>query len=325
MSKDYQPLFSINSKIILLVAEISEQLGAISTTVNLSNNPILLRANRIKTIQASLAIENNTLSIEQVTAVINGKRILGDPIEICEVKNAFAAYEQLLQYNPYKVDDLLLAHRLLMSGLISSAGMFRSGGVGVFKNNKVIHMAPPANILPELIRNLLCWYQESDLHPLIKSAIFHYEFEFIHPFADGNGRMGRLLHTLLLSQWKNIMAWIPVETIVKERQTEYYNMLEQADKSADCTCFIQFMLQALYDALMQFDKSDQVSDQVKKLLVALHNKELSALELMDMLGLTHKNTFRKNYLHPALELGLIERNIPDKPNSSKQKYRLKKH
>ena len=327
MTTDYQPPFSINSKVISLVADISELLGSISTANKLSNNPILRRANRIKTIQASLAIENNTLSLEQVTALLNGKRVLGAPAEIREVKNAYEVYEQLLQYDPHKIADLLSAHSILMAGLISNAGAFRTTGVGVFKNNQVVHMAPPANIVPELIRNLLHWYQHSDVHPLIKSSVFHYEFEFIHPFADGNGRMGRLWHTLLLSDWKEIMAWIPVETIVKERQTEYYNMLEQADKNSDCTCFIEFMLLALYDTLLEFEQSDQVtdqvSDQVQKLLVALQSKELSATDLMQILGLSHKNTFRKNYLHPALELGLIERTIPDKINSSKQKYRLK--
>lgn len=328
MTTAYQPPFSINSKIVTLVADISERLGAITNANKLSNNLILRRANRIKTIQASLAIENNTLSLEQVTALLNGKRVLGAPVEIREVKNAYEVYEQLMQYDPYKIADLLDAHGILMSDLINHAGCFRSSGVGVFKNNKVIHMAPPANIVPELIRNLLHWYQHSETHPLIKSAVFHYEFEFIHPFADGNGRMGRLWHTLLLSNWKELMAWIPVETIVKERQIEYYNMLEQADKNSDCTCFIEFMLLALYDTLVEFEQGDQVddqvSDQVKKILVTLHNCELSAAELMQILGLSHKHTFRKNYLHPALELGLIERSIPDKPNSSKQRYRLKK-
>ena len=328
MTKNYSPPFSINSKIISLVADISELLGSISTANKLSSNPVLRRANRIKTIQASLAIENNTLSLEQVTALVNGKRVLGAPIEIQEVKNAYEVYEQLLQYNPYKLSDLLNAHSVLMKDLIAHAGAFRNSGVGVFKNNQVVHMAPPANIVPELIRNLINWYQHSELHPLIKSAVFHYEFEFIHPFADGNGRMGRLWHTLLLSNWKELMAWIPVETIVKERQSEYYQMLEQADKKSDCTCFIEFMLLAMHDTLVEFEQSDQVtdqvSDQVQRLLIALHNRELSATEIMQMLDLNHKNTFRKNYLHPALELGLIERTIPDKPNSSKQKYRLKK-
>ena len=321
MTKNYSPPFSINSKIISLVADISELLGSISTANKLSSNPVLRRANRIKTIQASLAIENNTLSLEQVTALVNGKRVLGAPIEIQEVKNAYEVYEQLLQYNPYKLSDLLNAHSVLMKDLIAHAGAFRNSGVGVFKNNQVVHMAPPANIVPELIRNLINWYQHSELHPLIKSAVFHYEFEFIHPFADGNGRMGRLWHTLLLSNWKELMAWIPVETIVKERQSEYYQMLEQADKKSDCTCFIEFMLLAMHDTLVEFEQSDQVtdqvSDQVQRLLIALHNRELSATEIMQMLDLNHKNTFRKNYLHPALELGLIERTIPDKPNSSK--------
>ena len=239
---------------------------------------------------------------------------------IREVKNAYEVYEQLLCYNPFSVKDMLSAHKILMAGLVQNAGHFRSGGVGIFDGSRVVHMAPPAEFVPEHISNLLEWYQASDLHPLIKSAVFHYEFEFIHPFADGNGRMGRLWHTMLLSRWKEIMAWIPVETIVKERQEEYYKVLGIADKAADCTEFIEFMLTALRDILLTGTVSDQdndqVSDQVKKLLAAIGDKELSMNELMEVLGLKHKPTFRKNYLKPALEQGLIEMTVADKPNSS---------
>lgn len=327
MEEKYKPPFSINNKIIMLIAEISELIGHITSTAGLNNNPRLRRANRIKTIQASLSIENNTLTLEQVTALINGKRVLGRPSEIREVKNAYEVYEQLLCYNPFSVKDMLSAHKILMAGLVQNAGHFRSGGVGIFDGSRVVHMAPPAEFVPEHISNLLEWYQASDLHPLIKSAVFHYEFEFIHPFADGNGRMGRLWHTMLLSRWKEIMAWIPVETIVKERQEEYYKVLGIADKAADCTEFIEFMLTALRDILLTGTVSDQdndqVSDQVKKLLAAIGDKELSMNELMEVLGLKHKPTFRKNYLKPALEQGLIEMTVADKPNSRNQKYRKK--
>lgn len=323
MEEKYKPPFSINNKIIMLIAEISELIGHITSTAGLNNNPRLRRANRIKTIQASLSIENNTLTLEQVTALINGKRVLGRPSEIREVKNAYEVYEQLLCYNPFSVKDMLSAHKILMAGIVQNAGHFRSGGVGIFDGSRVVHMAPPAEFVPEHISNLLEWYQASDLHPLIKSAVFHYEFEFIHPFADGNGRMGRLWHTMLLSRWKEIMAWIPVETIVKERQEEYYKVLGIADKAADCTEFIEFMLTALRDTLLTGTVSDQDNDQVKKLLAAIGDKELSMNELMEVLGLKHKPTFRKNYLKPALEQGLIEMTVADKPNSRNQKYRKK--
>lgn len=170
-----------------LIAEISVWIGKISVNSNQVANPLLRRENRIKTIQVSLAIENNTLTIEQVTAIINGKRILGAPEEIKEVKNAYEAYEMLLGRDPASMNDLLKAHGMMMSDLVKEAGMFRSGNVGVFDGEVVVHMAPPSRLVPELMKNLFDWYQSSKVHPLIKSCVFHYEFEFIHPFADGNG------------------------------------------------------------------------------------------------------------------------------------------
>ena len=261
MEETYNPPYTITNKIVDLIAGISELIGHITVTSGLNNNPKLRRANRIKTIQASLAIENNTLTVEQITALLNGKRILGTPAEIKEVKNAYEVYEQLLTFNPYSVSDLLKAHGILMADLVKNAGHFRTGGVGVFKGRQVVHMAPPAEFVPEHIGNLINWYQKSTAHPLIKSAVFHYEFEFIHPFADGNGRMGRLWHTLLLAEWKEILAWIPVETLVKKRQEEYYDALGKADKEADSTVFVEFMLTALRDALKEIPPTDQESDQ----------------------------------------------------------------
>ncbi len=260
MEETYNPPYTITNKIVDLIAGISELIGHITVTSGLNNNPKLRRANRIKTIQASLAIENNTLTVEQITALLNGKRILGTPAEIKEVKNAYEVYEQLLTFNPYSVSDLLKAHGILMADLVKNAGHFRTGGVGVFKGRQVVHMAPPAEFVPEHIGNLINWYQKSTAHPLIKSAVFHYEFEFIHPFADGNGRMGRLWHTLLLAEWKEILAWIPVETLVKERQEEYYDALGKADKEADSTVFVEFMLTALRDALKEIPPTDQDGD-----------------------------------------------------------------
>lgn len=328
MEETYNPPYTITNKIVDLIAGISELIGHITVTSGLNNNPKLRRANRIKTIQASLAIENNTLTVEQITALLNGKRILGTPAEIKEVKNAYVVYEQLLTFNPYSVSDLLKAHGILMADLVKNAGYFRTGGVGVFKGRQVVHMAPPAEFVPEHIGNLINWYQKSTAHPLIKSAVFHYEFEFIHPFADGNGRMGRLWHTLLLAEWKEILAWIPVETLVKERQEEYYDALGKADKEADSTVFVEFMLTALRDALKEIPPTDQdgdqETDQVKKLLQVLANDTLTAAELMERLSLKHRPTFRNNYLKPALAKGLIEMTVPDKPNSKNQKYRKTK-
>lgn len=247
----YKPPFSITDDMIQMLSEISEFIGHINVSNQLSTNPKLRRANRIKTIQASLAIENNSLSLDQVTAILNGKRILGAPQEIREVKNAYEAYEILLDFEPLSIEDMLKAHKILMLDLVKEDGRFRSGGVGIFNGDKVVHVAPPANRVLELMQELIEWYKESKVHPLIKSCVFHYEFEFIHPFADGNGRMGRMWHTLLLSQWKEVFAWIPIETLVKERQAEYYEALGKADHDADSTVFIEFMLIIIRDVLSE--------------------------------------------------------------------------
>lgn len=212
---------------------------------------MLRRENRIRTIQASLAIEHNTLSVEQVTAVIEGKTVLGLPREIQEVGNAFAAYEAIPDWDPASADDLLGAHILLMRGLCDDAGHWRSGGVGIYRGKQLVHMAPPANQVPRLMGQLLTWLAETEAHPLIASCALHYELEFIHPFADGNGRMGRLWQAVILSRWQPVMAFLPVETVIKARQDLYYQQLSQADSRSDCTEFILFLLEALRDALAQ--------------------------------------------------------------------------
>ena len=326
---DYKPLFHMTDKMISLIAEISEQVGRITVLQEGTISPHLRRENRIRTIHSSLAIENNSLSLEQVTAILDGKRVLGNPNEIKEVQNAYDAYELMLRLNPASVDDLLKAHKLMMNGLVSENGKFRSGGVGVFDGEVLIHMAPPAEFVPEHIHNLFAWYQQSELHPLIKSAVFHYEFEFIHPFADGNGRMGRMWHSLLLGKWKDLFFWLPIEELIQSRQKEYYDALGVADKQADSAGFVELMLEIIRDSLTEVTvvgrSTDQDDDQDKtpteRLLSVLGDMTLSAAEIMDRLGLSHKPTFRKNYLNPALEQNLIERTIPDKPNSRNQKYK----
>ena len=323
----------MTDKMTSLIAEISEQVGRITVLQEGTISPHLRRENRIRTIHSSLAIEHNSLSLEQVTAILDGKRVLGNPNEIKEVQNAYEAYELMLRLNPASVDDLLKAHKLMMNGLVSENGRFRSGGVGVFDGEVLIHMAPPAEFVPEHIQNLFAWYQKSELHPLIKSAIFHYEFEFIHPFADGNGRMGRMWHSLLLGKWKEMFFWLPIEELIQSRQKEYYAALGAADKQADSAGFVELMLEIIRDSLTEITvvgrSTDQDSDQVtvqdktpvERILSALNDETLSATELMERLGLSHRPTFRKNYLNPALEQKLIERTIPDKPNSKNQKYR----
>lgn len=322
----YIPPYEITKTITHCIADIGESVGRITAFSETPLPPKLRRENRIKTIQASLAIENNSLTLEQVTDVIAGKRVLGHPREIQEVRNAFATYDELTAWNPASKDDLLSAHALLMKGLTDEAGRFRKGGVGVFAGKQVIHMAPPAKRVPDLMANLLDWVDKTDEHPLVASCVFHYELEFIHPFADGNGRMGRLWQTLILQRWKPIFAWLPVETVIKERQAEYYRALAQSDKEGMSTTFIEYILQSLVTVLSEHSETDQatvqVSDQVIKLVKILAKDELSATDLMRRLGLSHRPTFRQNYLTPALADGFVERNQPDSPRSPNQRYRL---
>lgn len=329
---EYKPPFHMTDRTITLLAEISEQVGRITVLQEGNMSPHLRRENRIRTIHSSLAIEHNSLSLDQVTAILDGKRVLGNPNEIKEVQNAYEAYEMMLRLNPESVEDLLTAHKLMMQGLVPENGKFRSGGVGVFDGDRLIHMAPPAHLVPKLIQDLFDWYQNSEMHPLIKSAVFHYEFEFIHPFQDGNGRMGRMWHSLLLGQWKELFFWLPVEELIQSKQAEYYDALGKSDKAADSAVFVELMLEIIRDTLKDTtvvgrstdQDSDQVTDQdspINRLLAVLGNEELSAAEIMKRLGLSHRPTFRKNYLTPALDKRLIERTIPDKPNSKNQKYR----
>lgn len=211
------------------------------------------------------------------------------------------------------------------------SGRFRSKGVGVFDGDVVVHMAPPAEFVSGQIQDLFDWYQASEMHPLVKSAIFHYEFEFIHPFEDGNGRMGRLWHSLLLGTWKELFFWLPIEELIRTRQKEYYDALGKVDKEADSSEFVRFMLEVILDTLRQTVVVGEaenagmspVSASIQRLLDAIGGETLSAVEIMERLNMTHRPTFRKNYLNPALNAGVIEMTIPDKPNSRNQKYRRK--
>lgn len=248
---NYKPPFHMTEKMTSLIAEVSEQVGRITVLQEGTISPHLRRENRIRTIHSSLAIEHNSLTLSQVTAILNGKRVLGNPNEIKEVQNAYEAYELMLQLDPASVDDLLKAHRLMMNGLVPENGKFRSGGVGVFDGEVLIHMAPPAEFVPEHIHNLFVWYQQSEFHPLIKSAIFHYEFEFIHPFVDGNGRMGRMWHSLLLGKWKELFFWLPIEELIQSRQKEYYDALGTADAQTDSAGFVELMLEIIRDSLTE--------------------------------------------------------------------------
>ena len=243
------PTYTITTKTIDLVAQIAEKLGEIRGSGEYSRNLRLRKINRLRSIQSSLAIENNTLTLGQVTDIIEGKRVLGLPHEIQEVKNAYQAYEHLLEYDPYKVADFLKAHQLMTTQLVADAGHFRSQGVGVFEGSKLIHAGASYQFVPQLVTDLFLWAKKTDTHPLIKSAIVHFEIEFIHPFIDGNGRIGRLWQTLILSKWNELFAWLPVETVVYENQQGYYDALATSQKSGDSESFIEFLLNAILQAL----------------------------------------------------------------------------
>ncbi len=249
------PPFTITSKIVNLIAKISEQVGALNNSV-LNSSPYLRKQNRIKTIAGTLAIEGNGLSEDQITAIIEGQRVLGNARELAEVAGAISAYDALPKLQPHKISDLLKAHNLMMSGIFVDAGKFRSKAVGIHKGNKVHHIAPPAHQVSGLMADLAGWLKQSKDHPLITSSVFHYEFEFIHPFIDGNGRLGRLWQTLILSKWHPLFLSLPLESVIKDNQKKYYQALEQADKEASSTAFIGFMLSTISKTLAQNAKKN---------------------------------------------------------------------
>ena len=260
--RNKKPPFEITNTMIHEIAEIAELVGKLTSTNQLSANPTLRRTNRIRTIHGSLAIEQNTLSLEQVTAVLNGKQVLAPPKDIAEVKNAYEIYERLDELDPYSVDDLLTAHGIMTRGLVDESGVFRSKPVGVVdQEGHVLHFGTLPQYVPNLVMELLDWVKNSDVHMLIRSCVFHYEFELIHPFANGNGRVGRLWHTLLLSKWNPAFAWLPVESIIHDRQQEYYAAINASNNAGESTVFIEFMLSAIKASLMDaINTSDEMSD-----------------------------------------------------------------
>ena len=262
MKKELSPPFKITNEILNFIYEIGELVGKISAEKEFEKNLTLRRENRIKTIYSSLAIEQNTLTLGQVTDVINGKRVLAPPKDIKEVQNAYEIYERLDELNENSVKDLLLAHKIMTSELIKESGRFRSKNAGVYQGDKLIHMGTLPEYIPELINNLFLWLKNSKEHPLIKAAVFHYEFEFIHPFQDGNGRIGRLWHSLILSKWKKIFAWLPVESLVQKYQKEYYIAINNSNRNGESTEFILFMLRIINETLIELIETEKMTDKL---------------------------------------------------------------
>lgn len=320
----YIPPFTITPCHLTLTARIAELIGRYSVFNELNADLKLRRINRIRTIQGSLAIEGNTLSLDQITAVLDGKTVIAPPVELLEVRNAIKVYDIFSELNLFHEPDMLKAYTILMAGLIDAPGNYRSGGVGVMSGTKVVHLAPPASRVSILMIDLFEWIQMSDIHPLIKGTVFHYEFEFIHPFEDGNGRMGRLWQSLLLNEWNPLFANLPVESLVFKHQQEYYHALNVSSQNADSAPFIHFMLQIIHDALLENNTpevSHEVTPEVKRFISAI-NGEMSKHDIMLALELKDEKNFRERYLKPVINAGLCEMTRPDAPNSRLQKYRL---
>ncbi len=322
-----KPPFTISNKMLSLSISITEKITSINQYQSLKRMPILRRNTRIKSVHASLAIEANLLSIDEVRDVISGKAVLGPKQEIQEVKNAYKAYEMIKTFEGYQEEDLLKAHKVLMDLIDDIAGNYRKKGVGVFKKDIPIFIAPPEGIVPQLMKNLFEWLRKDQDTPiLIKSCIFHYELVFIHPFMDGNGRTARLWQNILLTKWNPIFEYIPIESQIQKYQDEYYSVIDMSNKEGKSDRFIEFMLKIIDETLSEINlnlKKDtrNISDQVSRLLDIMDpDIPLSANEIMARLGIKSKETLRASYLNPALENGLIKMTIPDKPKSKNQKY-----
>ena len=323
MNDPYEPPFQLTSEIVSRIADISQTVGRLSVLADSAESLQLRRLNQIRTVQGSLAIEGNTLTEEQITAILDGKRVVGSPKEIQEAQNAIEVYKNLQKWYPDNEEHLLGAHRIMMGGLITDAGRYRRKGAGVMAGETVIHVAPPADRVPALMHDLMQWVKNTSDHPLIVSSVFHYELEFIHPFVDGNGRMGRLWQTLILSKWQPLLAHIPVESLIHKHQADYYLALQQSTMDGSSSPFINFTLKVISEALdaVTPEVTPQVTPEVERLLSSL-DEPRSRRELQSLLHLKDEKHFRKHYLAPALQKGLIEMTIPDKPNSRLQKYQL---
>ena len=329
----YVPPFTISNKMLQLVSSISEKIGETDNRDSLESKPHLRRNNRIKSIHSSLRIEANSLSLTQVRDVIDGHVVLGNQQEILEVKNAYKAYEKIGEVNPYSLKDLKRLHGIMMAGIVDESGEFRHGEEGVFSKDKCIFVAPPPPMVPDLMSALFRWMRESKdkIHPLIISAVFHYEFVFIHPFSDGNGRMARLWHTIILAGWRDIFAFIPVESQIEKFQDEYYQAIAQCHANGNSNEFIEFILEkidfGLSEIIEQLKRTNiETSEYVRKMLAVMeYDMPYTSAAIMEMLGLKSKETFRKNYMNPALEQGYVVMTVPDKPRSRNQRYVKKKN
>ena len=322
----YEPPFEITNWMLNRVSSISEKLGRIETRRTLERQPHLRRNNRIQSVHSSLKIEANSLSLDSVRDVLNDREVIGPAKEIQEVKNAFAAYDQIDAVDPYSLDDLLRLHGVMTRLTVEESGVFRSGAEGVYRGGVCIHIAPPPEMVPPLMRQLFDWIaaRRGEIHPLILSSVFHYEFVFIHPFRDGNGRMARLWQTALLSRWNPLFEHIPIESQIERFQDGYYDAIAVSTSEGSTTAFVEFMLDRIdevLDRVIAQERGGGQTEQVKRLLAAMeYDTPYTATALMRLLGLKSRDALRNNYLNPAIEEGLIQMTVPDKPTSRNQRY-----
>ena len=339
-----KPPYAITEKAADYLAKIVEAVTRLEFGTGFKRDIRLHRENRVRTIYSSLAIEGNTLTLGEVSAVIEGRLVAGKQTEVKEVKNAYEAYDRIMSYAPYKLSDFLQAHRLMTQGLLEEAGKLRSADVGVFDGDVTVHIGARPQFVPALMEDLFAWGKASELHAVLKSAILHFEIETIHPFADGNGRMGRLWQTLVLAKWNPVFAWIPMESVLNQNRPEYYETLSYGQRSNNSSRFIEFTLFSLLETLKEIytDLSDSTKHQVErqverqvehqverqvelteiqnKILQALADKTLSRKEIFTAVGLSSDSRAFKRHLEPLLQAGLINMTVPDKPRSRNQKY-----
>ncbi len=317
----YQPPFTITPIMLNLISKISEKLGRMEEVRSMGISPLLRKINRIKTLTGTLQIEGNTLDEEKITALLEGKRVIGSAQEITEAQNAIMVYEMLEQFSYDSLEDLLKAHTILMNGLVKKSGILRRVNVRVGS-----HIAPPFERVDILMQDLFEWLKMTDIHPLIVSSVFHYEFEFIHPFEDGNGRIGRLWQTVILYRWRELFAYLPLESIVREKQQAYYEAIEASTEQGESTPFIEFMLEAIWQTLQTTPQViPQVTPQDERLqkVLAFCTVPRSRREIQEYLGMKDRKHFKEVVLDVLLADGLLEMTLPEKPRSPKQRYVVK--
>jgi len=321
------PPYTLTEKAKELLQRIEELLVRLEYKTGFKRNIQLHMENRIRTIQSSCAIEGNILTLSEVRDVISGKHIIAPQKDILEVKNAHTTYAKLMTFDPYSISDFLVAHALMTEGLISESGKFRSVDVGVYSGNIMVHMGARPHFVQGLVADLFIWAKQSGLHPIYLSSIVHYEIESIHPFADGNGRMGRLWHTLILAKWKEVFAWLPMESAIYCKRPQYYQALQKSGTANDSAIFIEYCLSAIFETITSQIKLQEkalanLSKIQKDILKALEKGNLTRKEIFATVGISGDTRAYKRHIEPLITMGLVEMTVPDKPNSKMQKYRV---